>query len=140
MSEHNLQSLTELTLELWPDCNYDEELLNRKKIIESVDNYCALAELNKQYIGFVHIAIRNDYVEGTDTDKTAYLEEIYIKPENRNQNIATLLLNKSEHWAKSKGFNQIASDTEFENITSQQFHKKLGFKEVKRIICFLKDI
>ncbi|MFZ1784886.1 MAG: aminoglycoside 6'-N-acetyltransferase [Ferruginibacter sp.] len=140
LSDTNLHPLTKLTIEFWQDCNYEEELLNWRQIINVADNYCALAKLDERYVGFIHMTIRNDYVEGSNTDKTAYLEAIYIKPAYRYKNIATLLVNKSELWAKSKGFSQVASDTEFENLCSQQFHKKLGFKEVSRIVCYLKNV
>ncbi len=139
-SATNLHPLTELTVEFWQDCNYEEELLHWSQIIGVEDNYCALAKLDERYVGFIHMAIRNDYVEGSNKDRTAYLEAIYIKPSFRHKNIAALLINKSELWAKSKGFNQVSSDTEFENAGSQQFHKKLGFKEVNRIVCYLKNL
>ena len=32
------------------------------------------------------------------------------------------------------------SDVEFHNAESYNFHKKIGYTEVNRIICFLKDI
>ena len=140
LSENNLHPLTELTVEFWKDCNYEEEILCWRQIINASDNYCALAKQKDSYLGFIHLAIRNDYVEGSYKDKTAYLEAIYIRPAFRKQNIASLLLNKSEVWAKSKGFNQIASDTDFDNSGSQLFHKKSGFKEVNRIVCYLKNL
>ena len=84
LSETNLHPLTELTIEFWQDCNYEEELLNWEQIINDTDNYCALAKLDERYVGFIHMTIRNDYVEGSNTDKTAYLEAIYIKNKLEN--------------------------------------------------------
>jgi aminoglycoside 6'-N-acetyltransferase I len=140
LSEKNVHALTKLSLEFWQDCNYDEAFLNWKQIINSDDNYCALAKISEHYAGFIHLTIRNDYVEGSDTAKTAYLEAVYISPEYRQQKIATLLINKGEEWVRSKGFCQIASDTTYDNLGSQQLHNKLGYKEVNRIVCFIKTL
>ena len=38
------------------------------------------------------------------------------------------------------GFNELGSDAEIDNINSIEAHKKLGFKEVKRVVCFLKKL
>jgi aminoglycoside 6'-N-acetyltransferase I len=90
--------------------------------------------------GFIHIVIRNDFVEGADSGKTAYLEGIFVKPAYKNKGIATLLFSHGEQWAKSSGLKQLASDTEIRNEISQRFHKKIEFDEVNRIVYFLKNI
>ena len=36
--------------------------------------------------------------------------------------------------------NEIASDSEIDNIDSIKAHNALGFKEVERSVCFLKKI
>jgi aminoglycoside 6'-N-acetyltransferase I len=140
LSMTNLLSLTEMSLELWPESDFEEELASWKKIITNSNNYCALAKSSAQYAGFIHITIRNDFVEGADSDKTAYLKGIFVKPENGNKGIANLLFSHGEQWAKSSGLKQLASDTEIRNEISQWFHKKIGFEEVNRIVCFLKNI
>jgi aminoglycoside 6'-N-acetyltransferase I len=140
LSLTNLLSLTEMSVELWPESNFEEELASWKKIITNSDNYCALAKSSTQYAGFIHIAIRNDYVEGADSGKTAYLEGIFVNPEYRSKGIASLLFLHGEQWAKSNGLKQLASDTEIINEISQWFHKKIGFDEVNRIVCYLKNI
>ncbi|MEZ4903843.1 MAG: GNAT family N-acetyltransferase [Spirosomataceae bacterium] len=140
LTENNLHPYVALTLELWPDCDYREEELFYRAILNSVNDYCALAKNEQRYVGFIHIAIRSDHVEGADTDKTAYLEGIYIQPSFRRTHLATLLLKEGERWAISKGFTQLASDTEIANFHSQLFHKNNGFEEVNRIVCFLKNL
>lgn len=140
LTKNNLHSFVALTLELWPDCHFEEEELFYKEMIISSNDFCALAKDGKNYVGFIHISIRSDYVEGADTDKTAYLEGIYIRQGYRRRKVATLLLEEGERWAKSKGLTQMASDTEVDNSNSQQFHSNNGFEEVNRIVCFLKNL
>lgn len=140
ISVENLEPLTELVLELWTDCSYDEELVNYKNIIDSQSEVCYLIKDKEKYIAFVHLSIRNDYVEGAMDLPIAYMEGIYVKPEYQKKGIAKNLISVAEDWAKQKGFNQIASDTELMNSASIKFHKKIGFEEVERIVCFIKNI
>jgi aminoglycoside 6'-N-acetyltransferase I len=46
----------------------------------------------------------------------------------------------AEKWALSLGYNELASDTEIENEQSISIHSHLGFKEIERIVCFLKRL
>ncbi len=140
VSNQTVASLTTLSLELWPDCNYDEEKSQWEELIHAQDHYCALAKMNHEYVGFIHISIRYDYVEGAESNTTAYVEGIYVRSAYRKKQIATALLSSGEVWAKSKGLHQLASDTEVDNQISQLFHQQLGFTEVNRIVCFIKTI
>lgn len=140
VSDQTIRQLTTMSIELWPDCNYDEEKNEWQQLIHVKDHYCALAKLDGEYTGFIHISIRHDYIEGADSNPTAYLEAIYVKHAYRNKQIATALLSSGEAWARSKGMHQLASDTEIDNQISQLFHQQSGFREVNRIVCFIKTI
>lgn len=140
LSEKTIEQLTSLSLELWPACHYDEEKDQWQLLLHAPDHFCALAKVNHGYAGFIHISIRQDYVEGADSKKTAYLEGIYVKPAYRNHQIASALLSSGETWAISRGLTELASDTEIENQISQLFHQQSGFKEVNRLVCYIKKI
>jgi aminoglycoside 6'-N-acetyltransferase I len=140
LSLQNLQNLMSLVLELWEDCSFDEELENYKSIIDSEEEICYLIKDKEDYIAFVHVSIRNDYVEGSGDLPVAYIEAIYVKPEYRQKRIAKNLIDLAENWAKKKRLKQIASDTEIGNLISINFHLKVGFQEAGRIVCFIKDI
>lgn len=43
-----------------------------------------------------------------------------------------------ETWAKDNGCVEFGSDCELDNIESFNFHLKVGFTEVNRVICFNK--
>ena len=140
LSADNILPLTEMTLALWPGCDVDDECATWRDICGNVRQYCALARVDDAYAGFIHISIRQDYVEGSDADETAYLEGIFVWPAYRNRGVASLLLQHGEQWVKSKGLRQLASDTEIGNLSSQRFHGKAGFEEVNRVVCYLKRI
>jgi len=140
ISKHNLKELVLLMMELWPQSPFDEELQNCQDIMATEDQTCFLVNQQGEYIAFIQLALRYDYVEGTVTSPVAYIEGIYVKPRDRKSGIARELVELGEKWAKEKGCTQFASDTEIGNSQSIRFHKKVGFKEVNRLVSFLKDI
>jgi aminoglycoside 6'-N-acetyltransferase I len=140
ISSQNLAPLTRLTLALWERSDAEEELENWRTVLGSAQEICFLANNGEDYVGFIHLTIRNDYVEGTNQAPTAYVEALYVRSEARKLGVASLLLHKGEEWAKAKGLTQLASDTEIDNLTSIGFHLKVGFKEVNRVVCFVKDL
>ncbi|MCU0437466.1 MAG: GNAT family N-acetyltransferase [Raineya sp.] len=140
LSSDNLTELTHLTLELWDDCVFEEEYAFYKSLIDKESDVCFLAKSENIFIGFIHVSARHDYVEGAENMPLAYIEGIYVKPDYQNRGVAKALITEAENWAKQKGFKQIASDTEVTNTSSIHFHKKIGFSEVTRIVCFIKNI
>ena len=137
---NNLSFLVDLVLELWSECDFDEEYQTYKNIIELDDEVCYLLKENDTYIAFIHLTIRNDYVEGATNLPIAYIEALYVKPNYQRGGLGKKLIHEGELWAKQKGCFQFASDTELDNIKAIDFHKKAGFKEVNRIVCFVKNI
>lgn len=140
LSLQNLPGLMPLVLELWADCSFDEELENYKRIVDSTDEICYLVKDIEEYVAFIHISIRHDYVEGSGDLPVAYIEAIYVKPHCQRKGIAKMLVGVAENWAKQKGLRQLASDAEIENRVSIDFHKKVGFQEAGRIVCFIKEL
>jgi aminoglycoside 6'-N-acetyltransferase I len=140
LSIHNLKQLTTLVLELWSECEFAEEYENYKKIIASENEICYLGKNQEDYIAFVHIGSRNDYVAGATDLPVAYIEAIYVKSDYQKQGIAKKMMTVAENWAKEKGYSQLASDANLTNSISIDFHKKVGFEETERIVCFIKDL
>ncbi|WP_208001794.1 aminoglycoside 6'-N-acetyltransferase [Macrococcoides caseolyticum] len=91
-------------------------------------------------VGFAHVSLRVDYVEGTETSSVGFLEGIYVLPEYRSRGIARALITACEQFAKENGCTEFASDCELTNIDSILMHEKLGFEETNRIVCFKKKI
>lgn len=133
-------SLTSLALALWPDCSFETELEHYTAAISSKNQACFMARFGEEFIGFVHVTLRTDHVEGTSSSPVAYIEGIYVKPALRKQGVAKLLLAEAESWGKSKGCSEMGSDTELLNMGSIAFHHRVGFSESARVVCFAKPI
>ncbi len=140
LSATTIAIFTSLVLELWTDCDFEEEKEQYSQLIDSEIDACFLAKADDEYVGFIHATIRHDYVEGADNLPIAYIEGLYVKPTYQKRGIAKILVATVENWAKDLGMTQIASDTEQSNVESIGFHTQIGFSEVNRIVCFVKDL
>jgi aminoglycoside 6'-N-acetyltransferase I len=90
--------------------------------------------------GFVEVAIRRDYFNGTTSSPVAFLEGIYVVPSARSQGVARSLVAKAEEWAASKGCTEFASDALLGNASSHAMHRALGFQESQRVVFFRKSL
>ena len=90
--------------------------------------------------GLVEIALRSDYVNGTDSSPVGFLEGLYVAPGFRRQGIARLLVEKAQQWAREQGCREMASDALLENKASQDMHLALGFEETERVVYFRKPL
>ena len=88
--------------------------------------------------GFIEIAVRTDYVNGTDSSPVAFLEGIHVMPLARKQGIAIALVQAAERWARERGCTEFASDAALDNETSHAMHLALGFAETERVVFFRK--
>ncbi|HEM3164011.1 TPA: GNAT family N-acetyltransferase [Streptococcus suis] len=95
---------------------------------------------SEEPIAWISLSLRHDYVEGCQTSPVAYLEGIFISPNYRSQGIAEELLHFAEGWAKSRGIGQLGSDAELDNLLSQKFHIKHGFREVSRTVHYVRNL
>lgn len=140
LSTANLNDLVRLILELWPDCVFNEEYENYERILNADNEICYLIRDQETYIAFIHLTIRTDYVEGTTEFPVAYMEAVYVKPAYQKLGIGETLVRAGENWGRRKGCRQLASDTELTNSIAIDFHRKIGFEEVNRIVCFVRQL
>jgi len=139
-NEHNIQEWTNMALKLFPESTFEEEFALNKAILTLENEIGVLYQQDNAYIGYMHLSIRNDYVNGTDTSPVVFVEAIYVMPNYRKKGIASAFINYAENYAKEKGITQLASDCLIENQLSETFHKCCGFIEKERVICFVKDV
>ena len=133
VNNSNKNLWADLCVALWPEVTLDEMIQDWN---EGNLPYEFLYFKNDEAIAFISLSLRHDYVEGTQSSPVAYLEGIYVKPEYRNQGIATILIDYAKEWTKANDCSELASDVELHNTISATFHKKLGFNEVNRLICY----
>jgi aminoglycoside 6'-N-acetyltransferase I len=94
---------------------------------------------NGRLCGFAEAAER-PYADGCDTSPVAYLEGWYVDPDVRAQKIGARLVAAVEKWARARGHRELASDTDLDNLASQQAHQRLGFAETERLVLFRKTL
>ncbi|MCH4984703.1 aminoglycoside 6'-N-acetyltransferase [Macrococcoides goetzii] len=140
LTKENLNNVSQLALMLWPHNQFDDLKLEFNEILND-DHQCSfLFSASQIDVGFVHVSLRVDYVEGTNSSPVGFLEGIYVLPEYRNRGIARALITACEQFAKENGCTEFASDCELTNTDSILMHEKLGFEETNRIVCFKKKI
>ncbi len=127
-----------LAAKLWPHHTVAEMTADFEETLQKQDVAVFLLSADDYTIGFAQCGLRHDYVEGTSTSPVGYLEGVYVDPPYRKNGYAKQLLSACETWAKEQGCAEFASDCEFLNTDSLQFHLNVGFEEANRIICFRK--
>ncbi|WP_084281421.1 aminoglycoside 6'-N-acetyltransferase [Alkaliphilus transvaalensis] len=140
VKDENFHEWVTLCLKLWP-ANKGEDMEDEfRQLMKLPKNKAFLYKKDEEYIGFINLSLRSDYVEGSSSSPVGYLEGIYVEPSFRKNYIAKSLLEKGEAWARENGCTQIGSDIEYHNELSYVFHTNVGFKEANKLICFIKDL
>ena len=91
------------------------------------------------FIGLVELSLRN-MVDGCLSSPVAYIEGIYLVAEQRGKGRGKVIIEWIKEWGRSKGCTELASDVEIDNISSQQFHKSVGFSETYRVVEYKMDL
>lgn len=136
----DLDITTDIAYELFTDSNRDELKEEFRNLLQYNETIIFLAYVNGECAGFAQCQLRHDYVEGSSTSPVGYLEGIYVREKFRHNGIAKTLLQNCENWAKASGCTEFASDCLVSNTASQLFHKRVGFEEANRIVCFIKSL
>lgn len=140
-NRNDASAWSEMRIDLWPeseDMHVGE--INEYFSGTSIDIVQAyVSEVGHEIIGFLELNIRN-FAEGSRSPKLPYVEAWYIMPKYRGNGYGALLMQQAEKWAITKGYSELASDTELENNRGIAMHKHLGFVETERVVCFLKKL
>jgi GNAT superfamily N-acetyltransferase len=136
----HLHAWLEMATDLWPDYIAADLEKVYHEIMTSEKFEILLYQHENLQVGFIYLSLRTDYVEGSDSTPTGYIEGIYVKPDFRKKRIAGALYLAGETWAKQRGCSQMGSDIYIDNTVSYDFHTHIGFKEAGRLIAFIKNI
>lgn len=126
-SAQDLRAWASLQGELWPDQDLDA----RAHVAEALQRADA-----GNFLAFAEAALRNDYVNGTDSSPVAFLEGWYVNAHWRGQGVGRALLSAVRHWAQAQGCTELASDTALDNVAAQRAHAACGFAETERVVYF----
>lgn len=126
---------------LWDESSDDEHKEEMLDILDHTETQLVLVveTENKKLVGFLEASIR-PFVEDCYTDHVGYLEGWFIEDGYRQQGIGRSLVKKAEDWARSKGCQEMASDSEIGNEPSLAAHLRLGYEETSRLIHLRKDL
>lgn len=131
----------QLRMALWP--------ADRTEHLQEMQELCAQPGRYAQFLaysrlgepqGLVEVALRSDYVNGTESSPVGFLEGLYVDPAFRQQGIAALLVKTAEQWARRQRCTAMASDALLENTVSHAMHRALGFEETERVVYFRKPL
>lgn len=136
----HIENITQLALLLWPGEDYSALEREMTRYQEDSTAELFVCEVDSQIVGFAHVQLRFDYVEGTESKPVGYLEGVYVKEAFRNKGIARKLVEVCEDWSRFMNVTEFASDVELHNEISARFHEQVGFKEANRIICYTKKL
>ncbi|MGH1365187.1 MAG: aminoglycoside 6'-N-acetyltransferase [Calditrichia bacterium] len=130
-----------LAAKLWPDEDEEGDLPETLADELAKPNVFAfLAQADQQFIGFVYLTLRADYVEGCSDSPTGFIEGLYLEPEYCGKGFGRELVQLAEQVARDKGCTEMGSNALIDNTASQAFHKAVGFAEVVRTVSFIKSI
>ena len=109
-----------------------------ERSIDIVHAAVAVAD-DGQVIGFIELNLRS-FAEGSRNKPVPYVEAWLVDANWRGHGIGRALIEYAEDWARGLGFRELASDAELDNHDSIARHRRLGFTEVDRVVCFLKAL
>ncbi len=116
------------------DSSYNKQEM--REIINKPEWFCYFIMQNDtQIVGMVELSSRN-IVDSCLSTPVAYLEGLYLQPSHRNQGIGKEVMHLITRWCVAKGFKELATDTELDNVHAQRFYKQLGFEETDRTVAF----
>ncbi|HEL2002851.1 GNAT family N-acetyltransferase [Streptococcus suis] len=137
VTERSLPTWTLFASQVWQT---SEQVLIEKFLNNEFPFEFLYYSQSEEPIAWISLSLRHDYVEGCQAGPVAYLEGIFISPNYRSQGIAEELLHFAECWARSRGISQLGSDAELDNLLSQNFHIKHGFREVSRTVHYVRNL
>lgn len=126
---------------LWDESSDEEHRDEMRDIYEHTETQLVLVvELsNGRLVGFLEASIR-PFVEDCHSEHVGYLEGWFVQPDFRRQGIGRVLVRTAENWARQKGCEEMASDSEIGNDLSFEAHRKLGYEETSRLVHLRKDL
>jgi aminoglycoside 6'-N-acetyltransferase I len=138
--------LARLRHALWPESSAEDHanelaLILAGKAPGTLPAIIFVAESSDaRLLGFLEAGLRS-HADGCNTSHpVGYVEGWYVVESNRRLGIGTALVRIAEDWARAQGCTEMASDTQIENLLSQQAHAALGFQIAERSILYRKRL
>lgn len=104
-----------------------------------LDAVFVAVEADHSLVGFIELRVRNS-AEGSEQIAVPFVEGWFVRTDYRGRDVGKLLMQEAERWARLRGFRELGSDADLENLASHRAHAALGFEETERLVCFLKKL
>lgn len=108
--------------------NLSEIALNRRT------QFMAVAVMSGQMVGMSTLTLKP-----IPTEKTAYVDDVVVRPEARGQGVATKLMALLETFAIENGYRQLQLTSSDRRVEAIQLYEGLGFI-LKDTNFFIKDL
>lgn len=126
---------------LWPDEEGVADAGEMQAWLDDTRKQTLLAlDAGGNAIGFAELALRHDYVNGTETSPVGFLEGWYVAPQWRGRGVGKALIAACEDWTRTQGCSEFASDALLGNSGSHSAHLACGFEETERVVYFRKRL
>jgi aminoglycoside 6'-N-acetyltransferase I len=89
--------------------------------------------------GFVEVGERS-CADGCASSPVGYIEGWYVDEPARRRRVGAGLIAAAEAWARDRGYSELGSDAQIDNVTSQAAHQRLGFQETDRCVLYRKQL
>lgn len=132
-----------LRAQLWRDTSLDQHRNEAAAMLaKSPEEGIAFLDVvnDADIRAFAEAALRNDHVNGCETSPVAFLEGIFVHPDDQGSGIGRQLWRSVQSWAQERGCSELASDAHLDNEASHAFHRALGFEETSRVVYFRKPL
>jgi len=90
-------------------------------------------------VGFIELSVRA-FSDGCDSMPVPHIEGWYVEPGERGRGVGRALMRAAEEWSRTRGFTELASDSELDNDAAQLAHARCGFEEADRLVKFRKKL
>ncbi len=110
---------------IWPDAPDEYLDFDLDDILASDNDAVFFAFIEDQLAGMIEARIR-EYGEGCETSPVGYIEAWFVQEEYRGKNVAGVLTQAAENWAREKGCTEMASDTWLDNECQHPRTHKIG--------------
>ena len=114
----------------------DTDVLINKLINQPDDTTIFIAEDEEgKPLGFIHLQTGSDYY---NKEEHGHISDIIIAPEAEGRGIGRILIERSEEWARTKGYRWLSLSVFTQNQKAREVYKHMGFGE--DIIKYVKKL
>ncbi|HEX5970254.1 MAG TPA: GNAT family N-acetyltransferase [Intrasporangium sp.] len=111
-------------------------------LLDRPDVLVLLAENDTDPVGFAYLTLRpTPYYDGL----LAQLEELYVRPDLRDQGIGTELLLESIDAVQARGACEVHINVDEVDLDTRRFYERHGFTNIQpgadyRMLCYLREL